>query len=535
MLRQAQKESMASGDKILLVNVETTLGQTLIAIGQDEEGVQLLNKSLETCARLQAEGEKMGPLLSQAYNGLGIYQYTVRGNYYLGKEYFLKAIEEAKKCKEEKLYRRFETNLIQVAIMERDTSFHSQAHSSYRQAKDVGDSYTQFITATNLAQMELFAGNTTQAEALLREAKNIADREGIRDMVSYYLTEAGLFEKKGDIAGAVRSLDLADKSISSSTDAPHNRVLVASHRLKLYMNHKDFRQALVSGKEALRLSDALHQRGQYDIILLQISHAYEQLGHRDSALFFARRYEQFEDSTIAVDREYMIRDLATAYHVESVRQEAQTARQLLNTERQRNLFLIIGLLLLAIVTGVVIRNYLVKSRLHRKVVSLYKELLDKEKQEHERTILAPSEVQSDSVIETDDIPVFPHVEEPAGDTNSLFEKIWSDFCALIESTPDMNDSFLNRDNVADRLNTNHTYLAKVVKDKTGKSYSQYINYLRVKKAITILSDPAKNDIPIKAVGANLGFGSLNAFYSNFKAVTGISPASFRKSAAPEQR
>lgn len=67
-------------------------------------------------------------------------------------------------------------------------------------------------------------------------------------------------------------------------------------------------------------------------------------------------------------------------------------------------------------------------------------------------------------------------------------------------------------------------------NRSGKSFYTYINECRVREAIRILSDPAFDKLTIDGIAFESGFNDRTNFYRTFKKATGLSPASFRKTA-----
>ena len=80
--------------------------------------------------------------------------------------------------------------------------------------------------------------------------------------------------------------------------------------------------------------------------------------------------------------------------------------------------------------------------------------------------------------------------------------------------------------VAERLETNRTYLSKAINDITGKTFTQLVNEYRIRQAIAEISD-LKADKPLKQIATDVGFNSLSTFYNTFQASTGMTPARYR--------
>ena len=85
---------------------------------------------------------------------------------------------------------------------------------------------------------------------------------------------------------------------------------------------------------------------------------------------------------------------------------------------------------------------------------------------------------------------------------------------------------LTIEETAARLGTNRSYLSNAVNTYAGMSFNAYLNSLRIKASIKLLSDPAC-DTPIKQVAGDVGYATITSFYNNFIKETGIPPSKFR--------
>ena len=93
--------------------------------------------------------------------------------------------------------------------------------------------------------------------------------------------------------------------------------------------------------------------------------------------------------------------------------------------------------------------------------------------------------------------------------------------------------FLRQDctlhNMAKRLKTNTSYLSKIVNKHLDKTFSNYINELRVNYAIIELKQNKQlRAYSTKAIAQELGYKKANSFSKYFKQATGITPAVYIK-------
>ena len=78
--------------------------------------------------------------------------------------------------------------------------------------------------------------------------------------------------------------------------------------------------------------------------------------------------------------------------------------------------------------------------------------------------------------------------------------------------------------LADRLQTNRTYLQHIIRKELGCTFTEYINRQRIDYACTLMD--RQPDRPISEVCAESGFTSLPSFYRNFKLYRHCSPADY---------
>ena len=97
-------------------SVGASYAQTLILMGEGEKGKVVLDEILPKTYGLNAD-----TLFVELYNGYGLYE-TVSGNDFAAAEYYLKALEHARKCEDKQLTAGVEINLSNTLASVNDTS-----------------------------------------------------------------------------------------------------------------------------------------------------------------------------------------------------------------------------------------------------------------------------------------------------------------------------------------------------------------------------------------------------------------------------
>lgn len=112
----------------------------------------------------------------------------------------------------------------------------------------------------------------------------------------------------------------------------------------------------------------------------------------------------------------------------------------------------------------------------------------------------------------------------------LEEKKNSKYGVLINNAIDIinqdyADQSLCLSTMAVKLDISPGYLGKIFKTYTSKSVADYINKIRVDKALQLLEECK---MPINQIAAATGFSNKNYFYTIFKRVVGVTPTEYRQ-------
>ena len=81
--------------------------------------------------------------------------------------------------------------------------------------------------------------------------------------------------------------------------------------------------------------------------------------------------------------------------------------------------------------------------------------------------------------------------------------------------------------LADMITVSPDYFTKMFKDSIGKTPIDYINGIRINKALELLS---VGDVPVNEIADIIGFSNPNYFHKIFKQYMDTSPLAYRKSA-----
>lgn len=71
---------------------------------------------------------------------------------------------------------------------------------------------------------------------------------------------------------------------------------------------------------------------------------------------------------------------------------------------------------------------------------------------------------------------------------------------------------------------NPIYISRLIKERTGKGFSEWLMEMRIKKAVSQLRH---TDLYVYQIAEEAGYRNLKYFYKIFKKVTGKSPNDYR--------
>lgn len=89
------------------------------------------------------------------------------------------------------------------------------------------------------------------------------------------------------------------------------------------------------------------------------------------------------------------------------------------------------------------------------------------------------------------------------------------------------DSTITRDQIIARLGSNKDFFIDAFQDCFGMSFTEYITFLRLKEAISLLEE---TDMTIEDISEKVGFGSVRTLQRQFQTKYNMSPKDYRKAA-----
>lgn len=130
----------------------------------------------------------------------------------------------------------------------------------------------------------------------------------------------------------------------------------------------------------------------------------------------------------------------------------------------------------------------------------------------------------------DSAPLKEEINEPKAPKLQLNEKlqkeIWEKLLHHMESERIYRNADLSLAELAEKLDSNTTYVSKVINDVADSNFTTFINRYRTEEACKLLTDPESAHLSIEGIALTVGFHSKSAFNGAFKKYTGKTPSEF---------
>lgn len=108
----------------------------------------------------------------------------------------------------------------------------------------------------------------------------------------------------------------------------------------------------------------------------------------------------------------------------------------------------------------------------------------------------------------------------------LQKEIWQKLIILLETEHIYRNADLSLAELAEKLDSNTTYVSKVINDVADSNFTTFINRYRVEEACKLLIDPESSHLSIEGIALTVGFHSKSAFNGAFKRNTGKTPSEY---------
>lgn len=485
------------------------IGASKLFTGRGKESGKTLQEALAQARRIGNDS-----VVSLALNSLGIWQATVWSNLFVAQQYFLESLDYAHRCRFEAQVGVVCGNLAEVAENQHDTGGLRYAQEAHRIGLKLRNAHIIYNGAYHTARLFFMSGQWQKASRHLKEAMTIFKHEHYKDATPLYLLAGQISAAEGERSKAGQYLTLAVAKGRAEKSPSLPEVLYELGRLSYEGGNMERAETLLEEAKQACAQLAVYTSS-YKIYTLLADISFKK-GRTAEAYAYLKQAKDSLESMNNLDRNHQINERKIVMAM--MEKEKEAARHEQQLVGQRHVSIALALVLVLTVAMLVLVGYFYKKRtlIYKNIVRQNKESLRTQDQLQER-VRQLTEQLSGKRVATGIID-----EEKS---QELYDKV----CLLMKDQKLYRDRQLSRDSLAEMLGTNHTYLSKVINEKAGMNFSQFVNSYRLNEALRLLSDKSRSTDSMKVLAQELGYSSVSTFYKLFRNRVGMSPIAFRES------
>lgn len=481
-------------EAMVRVRLGARLGRLYYMESMPDSMYFFFNAVTDDADRLEMYSESM-----MIHNVTGVYNLLNALDYENALFHFQQGLECAGKSGDEDFLHKLLVNISIIHYMRKDPAGITTSQEIYDYGKRTHNNYFSYTGALMFAYMYHSLGKDGQALDYVTEAAQWPE---------YSSGPNSLEPLKGSILAALGRDDEAERTFLMCLNDPE--VSDGTVLIELHMNYGKY----LTSKRRYREAEEHYLKGlstaENNGMHFYAYSMYEELanlasaaGEYEKAVKWLGRYNEMKNDVFNVEKERSFNNLIRQYENQKNAMEIQKRDMELLKQRQLIRLILVIFVLAAVAVAAVAARIRTRNRMYRQLVSKYNAYLERERMIMERF----SENRRDSGSEV---------------IKQMFDRLET----LMKDERLYAEKNLTIEDVASRLGTNRSYLSKAVNTYAGASFNSYLNSIRIKESIKMLSDP-ENDAPIKQIADAVGYSNITSFYNNFTKETGVPPSRFR--------
>lgn len=526
-LEQHAAELIREAKKTNDVNAETFAcfysGLAKLFMGQTDESLKMLDK-----AGLLADNHGNDSVKALVMNTMGIYHALMENNKFVAQQYFFKSLDLAGSVGYEDLQYRVRGNLLTLShstggdmVLENAQKVYDygQKHQNYEQ---------QAMGSYYLATYYFEHDDYEKVEKYLKIALKVYEKYPYEDIASVYSLYTKMLLSRGDVSEAEemvkRSIELSMNyhQTSMEVDARITYAEVMAQQRRYQESTDMILKALATAQDVGMESKAI------DCNQIMASN-FLAMNRVEEAVKCLQEVNARLKKQTAINMEQLAHEQQIMHDIEQKEMEAKLNQEQIRSQRNLLIASSLTIVVLLILLISIILSYRKRQLLYRKIVLQNTRSLARQKGlEQQIEVLS---LENEKLLEqrngVTDSEVTAVRETPAIDDDKV-NYLYGEICRMMDGERLYAEPQLTRERMAELLGTNRTYLTRVIKEKTGMNYLQFINSYRINEAIRILSDKDKVNYPLKQIWSDLGFSSPSTFFKLFQQTVGITPSVYRK-------
>lgn len=386
--------------------------------------------------------------------------------------------------------------------------------------------YMYVVLTNNLGLIEVKRKNYSKAEEYFLTTMNHRlsanggklDRQDTTQLayIYYQLGKVNYLQNRFDAAE-----DYYHKSLAFVQSVKWNEYLSYLYLLKskLLLHYGQNDSALIY----LRLADQFNKKNSSTGRTMEIYYAYgevyKQMNDSKNALEWFRKYQSLNDS-IAINKR-----AAAFLQIKAEKENELSRHEIESLARERLILFVAGSMSIIglIVTLLIYRN---KRRAERLLVNKNIEIISGEEKlsgalEQSEAAQEPVEVIAEPILDSEH-------EKQISEPQIKFAKIISKIEKIIIEDKLYLSAELNMEELSAKIGINRTYLSKAVNQVYKENFNSFINELRVKDSIKLMTSKESAILSIEGIAREVGFNNRTSFINAFKKYSGVTPSYFMK-------
>ncbi len=408
----------------------------------------------------------------------------------------------------------------------------------YLDSKSANDVDLKFIRK-DLIEAYLKNKNFKESESLINEGITEAKADNNKEFLFYMnslLAKSYLFQARPN--EAMQSINL---TLEIAKYLKNQEFIDESYFLQaeIYLQSKSYSNAIEALKKT-NTSDKTKSSEQLSKYYKLMAEAYKELDSMNISNNYLQRYIEEKDK-VSSKRLYALEKIHDISLNEEVSKKEIQAKK-------KSYWIVTSLVLLALIIIFIARYFRIKARNQKRFDALMDKItayensnkvkadqdLEASKEQEKQVPLTkpeatPSIIHVDKKDKNNQEKDLEEIEKEQEDTTfSIDDEKVDEILKKIQTLEDKM-YFLRQDctlhNMAKKLKTNTSYLSKIINTHLDKSFSTYINELRINYAILELKSNKKlQAYSVKGIAEEMGYKNADSFSRYFKSATGITPS-----------
>ncbi|NOU46183.1 MAG: tetratricopeptide repeat protein [Bacteroidales bacterium] len=324
------------------------------------------------------------------------------------------------------------------------------------------------------------------------------------------ITELHIALKQPD--KATLTIQSADSACKSAGDKLSLAVFLQS-KGRYLMANQSFEQALDCFENSIVAAREILNQNIVSENLLAISELYEAKGNHSVALEYYKLYTAGKDSVLGESMTQSMAALKMRYEDEKNKTQLTASNNNKMTSETGRYYIFGNSAIIFILLLVSLYFFF---RLKGKATTGFRSLLNMND-------------RNDGIIDqskSEFSQISPDKATKPMPTKEMRNEIWLQLTDLMEIEKIYLENDLSLAELSHKLNTNTTYLSKVINMVTHQNFCNYLNHYRIDEACRLLSEPQNHHLTIEGIAQMVGFKSKSAFNNAFKKNMHITPSEF---------